>query len=93
MVSKCSGMTAQKDFSIAINEFNSTIIAAIFKGLHLMGYKVIYSGVAMKALWHLYAVIATRNQMLYRGIGGKLKVVRQNFIASFMNRIGDFYNF
>ena len=42
MVSKCNGMATQKDFSIAINEFNPIIIAAVFKGLHMMGYKLIF---------------------------------------------------
>ena len=42
MVSKCSGMTVQKDFSIGVNEFNPTIVGVVFKELHLMGYKVIF---------------------------------------------------
>ena len=42
MVSKCNEKTAQKDFSFAINGLNLIIIAVVFKGLHLMGYKLIF---------------------------------------------------
>ena len=73
-----------KGFSIAINDFNPTIIGAVFKELHLMGYKVIILFRCGNE-----SIVAFSKQSLqlgitlYRGIGAKLKVVKQSFMASF----------
>ena len=79
-------MTAQKGFSIAVNDFNPTIIGAVFKELHLMGYKVIILFRCGNE-----SIVAFSKQSMqqgitcysYRGVGAKLKVVKQNFMARF----------